>query len=148
MHIPIAHIEPELRSKERFGAIGELLDRLVETGAVPSEADDSVFHTLSQRERVASTGIGFQLAMPHAQCDSLPDPVIAFGRSLGGITFDSLDGLPVQFVLLFIVRSFNEHLQILKDFAGKLSRHHLEAIRNSSTAQEIGAILNGTLEQR
>jgi PTS system fructose-specific IIC component len=147
MRIPIEHIEPELQAKERFGAIGELLDRLVQAGAVPPADRASVFHAICERERIMSTGIGFQLAMPHAECEFLPKPVIAFGRSLAGISFDSLDGTPVQFVLLFIVPSFKEHLQILKDFTGILSLRHLEAIRNCSTAQEIGAILNSVSGQ-
>jgi mannitol/fructose-specific phosphotransferase system IIA component (Ntr-type) len=131
-----------------MGAIGELLDRLVEAGAVPKASRASVFHALAERERCMSTGIGFCLAMPNSQCKSLPAPVVAFGRSGRGISFEAVDGLPVYFVFLFIVRSFEENLQVLKDFTGiLLTRRHLQAIRNAASVQEIAAILNRGRDQ-
>jgi hypothetical protein len=39
MQIPLAHIEPDLQSDERFGAIGELVSKLVSAGAFLPEAE-------------------------------------------------------------------------------------------------------------
>ncbi len=47
-----------------------------------------------------STGIGMGLAIPHAKIPSVTDFVMAVGRSLEGIEFDSLDDLPVNIVIL------------------------------------------------
>jgi len=146
MHIPTAHIEPDIQATERFGAIRELLDRLVRAGAVPIAAQNSVFQALSEREKTLSTGIGFQIALPHATSDIVSEPVIAFGRSRTGIEFNSLDGLPVQFVLLFIVPpGWPLDEQPFKFIAR--DRRTMEAIRSCSTAQEISAILNDGSER-
>ena len=50
-----------------------------------------------------STGIGFGIAIPHASSDKVDEVVAAFGRSVKGIQFDSLDGQPVFFIVLFVV---------------------------------------------
>ena len=57
-----------------------------------------------------STGIGFGIAIPHASSDKVEDVVAAFGRSTKGIEFDSLDGQPVFFVVLFVVPMTNSRL--------------------------------------
>ena len=66
-----------------------------------------------------STGIGFGIAIPHASSDKIEDVVAAFGRSAKGIEFDSLDGQPVFFVVLFVVPKdqFQTHLRTLAAIA-------------------------------
>jgi fructose-specific phosphotransferase system IIA component len=52
------------------------------------------------REKVMSTGIGMGVAIPHAKTNSVSDFVMAIGRAVNGIDFESLDGLPVHIVIL------------------------------------------------
>ncbi len=148
MRILTAHIEPEIQARDGFGAIRELLTRLVHAGAVLGDAEDSIYRALCMREKAMSTGVGARLAMPYAESPSLSAPVVAFGRSTIGIDFHAIDGLPVQFVLLCLTppaRSRDEQYPIAKllhDCGGMLSHHKLQAIRRCSSAQEISAILN------
>lgn len=53
-----------------------------------------------QREKFNTTGIGHEIAIPHARTEAVTDIVIAFGRSPEGLDFASLDGRPVKLVFL------------------------------------------------
>jgi mannitol/fructose-specific phosphotransferase system IIA component (Ntr-type) len=66
-----------------------------------------------------STGIGFGIAIPHASCDAVSEVVACFGRSNEGIDFESLDGKPVHFIVLFLVPKdqFQTHLRTLAAIA-------------------------------
>lgn len=53
-----------------------------------------------ERELIMSTGIGSGIAIPHAKTSAVSDFVIAVGRIREGMDFESLDGLPVQIIIL------------------------------------------------
>lgn len=112
-------ILPDLRATERWEAITEIVDFLVQAGAVQAADRDSVLHALRQREETMSTGIGFGIAIPHASSDCVTEVVTAFARSSQGIEFDSLDNELVHFIVLFIVPKdqFQAHLRTLAAIA-------------------------------
>jgi mannitol/fructose-specific phosphotransferase system IIA component (Ntr-type) len=143
MRIPLAHIEADLRSNERFGAIGELVSKLVGAGAFLPEAEPVLLRDIKRRESVMSTGIGFGIALPHAFSRVAKEPVAAFGLSRKGIEYASLDGLPVSIVFLYVVplgAAIDEHTKLLGRIAGALQRPN--ALRRCTTASEIKAILD------
>ena len=112
-------IIPEMKATERWPAIVELIDLLVQQGQIKAEDRDSILASLKQREETMSTGIGFGIAIPHASSDRIDEVVAAFGRSSQGIEFDALDNAPVKFVVLFIVpkNQFQTHLRTLASIA-------------------------------
>ena len=146
VRIPAEHIEPELKATERFGAIEELLNRLFQAGAIPQNARTTVSVSLAQRERIMSTGIGFGFALPHAASDLISESIAAFGRSRAGIDFASLDGRPVEFVLLYIVATGGDTawLRPLARTGRYISAPEddvRKSLRNCSTAEEMAEIL-------
>lgn len=147
MHIPTAHIEPELKASERYGAIGELLRRLVCAGSLLSCIESELFAAFSEREKMMSTGLGFRLGLPHITSYEVSEPVIAFGRSRAGIEFDSLDEKPVEFVFLFVLPATGfeqERLRLMGQIGHTLGNHSTQkTLRNCSTAQEIADALEG-----
>ena len=50
-----------------------------------------LLHTLIEREKLGSTGIGENVAIPHGKSDELSKVVMVFARSLKGLDFESLD---------------------------------------------------------
>jgi fructose-specific phosphotransferase system IIA component len=114
-----SQIIPEMASKERWDAIRELVDRLVEAGKIDKEDREDVLESIRQREETMSTGIGFGIAIPHASSSKVAEVVAAFGRSTSGIPFESLDGEPVNFIVLFVVPKdqFQTHLRTLDAIA-------------------------------
>ncbi len=93
----------DLRSEDPGGAIDELVDHLVATNKVKAEDRDSIAKAIKHREAAMSTGIGFEVAMPHARTDLVSDVVGVIGRSQKGIDFKALDGRAVRLVVLFLV---------------------------------------------
>lgn len=102
MFIPPDHIVPELRATERYAAIRELLQRLIQVGAVPRHAEESMFTAFRRREEVMTTGVGFGCAYPHISSAAVTERVLALGRSSSGVDFASVDGKPAKVVVLMI----------------------------------------------
>ena len=66
------------------------------------------------REELMSTGIGFNVAVPHVRLDSVSDLVMAVGISRTDISdYDSLDEQPVRIVCMVAARG-DQHAQYLK----------------------------------
>jgi len=112
-------IVPDLKATARWDAIRELVDVLVAAGKIRPEELEPVLESIKQREQTMSTGIGFGIAIPHASSDKVDEVVAAFGRSTAGVEFDSLDGQPVFFIVLFVVPKdqFQTHLRTLAAIA-------------------------------
>jgi mannitol/fructose-specific phosphotransferase system IIA component (Ntr-type) len=134
-------IIPDLVADERWGAIAELVDRLVSVGTISTADRDDVLASIRQREETMSTGIGFGIAIPHASSEKVSDVVAAFGRSVRGVQFDSLDDQPVFFIVLFVVPKdqFQTHLRTLAAIAKFLND---KAVREDlGSATDAAAIL-------
>jgi len=134
-------ILPELRSEERWDAIEELIEQLVSAGCVKDEDRVEILDSIRQREQTMSTGIGLGIAIPHASSELVSDVVAAFGRSTKGVEFDSVDGQPVSFVVLFVVPKdqFQTHLRTLAAIAKFLNDRTVR--EELSKADSAAAIL-------
>lgn len=133
-----SRIVPELQSTERWEAIRELVDRLVDSGKVQPADRQDVLASIRQREETMSTGIGFGIAIPHASSSKVDEVVAAFGRSPKGIPFESLDGQPVTFIVLFVVPrdQFQTHLRTLAAIAKFLND---KSVRDELTTADSAA---------
>ena len=92
-------ILPDLHGTDKASVLKELAAPLVEACGVPSQED--LLGILAERERLESTGIGGGLAIPHGRLKNLKQFVVAFGRSIKGVDFDSIDRKPTH--LFFVV---------------------------------------------
>jgi Kef-type K+ transport system membrane component KefB/mannitol/fructose-specific phosphotransferase system IIA component (Ntr-type) len=72
-----------------------------------------------ERERTAPTGLGDDVAIPHAAVEGLTKPVLALGLSLQGIDFDAPDGRPARLVFLLLVptKAYELEVRILASIA-------------------------------
>ena len=138
--LSLDQIIPEMKASERWTAIVELVDLLVGLKQVKGDDREVVLAALRQREETMSTGIGFGIAIPHASSDRVQKVVAAFGRSQGGIEFDSLDNAPVNFIVLFVVPKdqFQTHLRTLAAIAKFLNdRTVRDRLGTAKSAQEL-----------
>ncbi len=110
---------PELKASDRWEAIDELLDLLVQNGRVAEEDRAEIEAVVKKREKSMSTGIGFGIGIPHASTALIEKATGAFGRSTAGVNFDALDNQPVKMIMLFLVPQgqFQKHLHTLADIA-------------------------------
>ncbi len=86
-------------------------------------ARSKVFDSLFARERLGSTGLGQQVAVPHGRIKGLREPIAALVRVQDPIPFDAPDGQPVKLLMFLLVpESANQHhLDILSELAQMLS---------------------------
>ena len=136
-----AQIVTDLRAKNRWQAIDELINNLVESGKVRPEDRGAITAVIRKRETSMSTGIGLGIGIPHASTDLIPTAVAALGRSTGGVEFDALDGQPVKLVILFLIPQgqFQRHLHTVAEIAKLL--HKAEFRQALEQAPDAGAIL-------
>ena len=79
-----------LEASSKDEALAELVSLLC--GAYRLNGRDAILDAIRAREEKQSTGIGMGLAVPHAKTPAVDRLYIAFGRSVEGIEFDSIDG--------------------------------------------------------
>ena len=91
----------------------EITDFLQNQGLIKDKK--TLLNTLIQREKLGSTGIGENVAIPHGKSDELSHIVTIFARSLKGVDFEALDQKPVHFLCMVIApsNSTGQHLKAL-----------------------------------
>jgi Kef-type K+ transport system membrane component KefB/mannitol/fructose-specific phosphotransferase system IIA component (Ntr-type) len=106
----------QLHARTPPEAIGELVRSLGSLlSGVKRQARDAVL----ERERVAPTGLGDEVAIPHAAVEGLKRPQLALGRAPHGIDFDAPDGKPARFVFLLLIppKAYEDEVRILASIA-------------------------------
>jgi len=113
-----------LQAQDRWQAIEELMNHLVDTHKIQPLHRDSIAESIRKRELSMSTGIGFGIGIPHASTTLVSEVVAVVGRSRKGIQFDALDSKPVHLVFLFLVPAgqFQKHVHLLANIAKSLHR--------------------------
>ena len=105
---------------------------------------ETLFNTLMEREKLGSTGIGENVAIPHGKSDELSQVITVFGRSLKGLDFESLDQKPVHFVCMVIAHSNStgQHLKALARISRLFKNKDLrEGILKLQDANQIYSLL-------
>lgn len=104
---------PELRGRKKPEVLAELAGHLARHQ--PEIHADALYKVLLDREHLASTAIGEEVAIPHGKMDVVRSLVACIGRSRPGVDFDSVDGRPTHifFVLVAPENSTGIHLKAL-----------------------------------
>ena len=90
----------DLSGKDKASVLSELTNFLESNDAIKNK--ETLLSALIEREKLGSTGIGENVAIPHAKSEEIDQILTLFGRSTEGIEFDSLDKKPVYFVCLVV----------------------------------------------
>jgi Kef-type K+ transport system membrane component KefB/mannitol/fructose-specific phosphotransferase system IIA component (Ntr-type) len=106
----------ELHASNPGDAISELVRAL---GSLLAGMKRDVRDAVLERELVAPTGLGDEVAIPHAAIEGLEKPLLALGRSPRGIDFDAPDGRPARIVFLLLIppKAYDEEVRILASIA-------------------------------
>ncbi len=105
----------------------------------------TVLEVLQDRERLGSTGIGDNVAIPHGKLPQLSRLMLSFGRSLKGVDFDSMDGKPSHlfFMLLAPVNSAGLHLKALAKISRMLMNQTFrDNLMKAQDAQELYRLIS------
>ena len=83
---------PRMRSRDKWAAIEELVDKLVEEHEIRIFDHREVLEAVLAREKSRSTGLDHQVALPHGRSQVMEDLVGVLGIAPLGIPFESTDG--------------------------------------------------------
>jgi len=138
--LPEAHVllGVDATSKKRlFEQVGQLFEDRAQIGRA------TVFDSLFAREKLGSTGLGQEIAIPHGRIKGLKHALGAFVRPRQPIPFDAPDGKPVAqvFVLLVPEQATEAHLQLLSELAQMFSdKSFREQLAAATEAAEVHAL--------
>jgi len=144
----VEQIVPEMKASKSSEAIDELIAALVLTGKIRQEESAAISALVHKREFSMSTGIGFGVAVPHAETDLLGAGVAVFGRSSKGIDFNALDNQPVKLVVLFVASAAQreKRLHTLATIARLLHHKNFRAaLESAPDAHAIFKVINGQI---
>ncbi|MDP6543630.1 MAG: PTS sugar transporter subunit IIA [Phycisphaerae bacterium] len=137
-------IIPSLAATTRDEAIAEIMGALADAGAIAGDSVEDVTAALLAREAQSTTGIGNGVAFPHARIKGIKEPLGAIGCSADGIDFNSLDGLPVDMVVLLLSNPEEpgEHLEAMEAVFRHIQRQAFrDEIRACETQDEIANLV-------
>ncbi len=107
----------DLKAGDKESAIREVAQKLADAGKITNP--EKFTKDVLEREGLGSTGIGSNVAIPHARTDAVKGFVIGFGRSVSGIEFAALDGEKVNLVFLMGAdpAELNLYLRVLAELS-------------------------------
>ena len=108
-----------IQGETKQAAITELLNAVVIKGVLDLSRERGVREQILEREKVASTGIGNGVAIPHAKNKFAERFGWILGTSHDGVEFDSHDQMPAFVVALWVCRpgDTKEHLGLMRALA-------------------------------
>ncbi|MGW7282885.1 fructose-specific PTS transporter subunit EIIC [Streptomyces sp. NPDC054844] len=133
-------VKRQLDALDKEAAIREMASLLAATGKVADV--EELVQTALRREEQGTTGLGEEIAIPHAKTDAVTAPIVGFARAADGIEWGSLDGTEAKLVFMISVpeaAAGDEHLRILALLSRKLMDPDFRA--RLQTAQDEAAIL-------
>jgi PTS system nitrogen regulatory IIA component len=101
----------------------QLLQELARRASAALSLDQrAILDALQARENLGSTGLGKGFALPHARLNVLTRFFVLFVRLARPIDFASIDGLPVNLMILLLTpaNAGNQHLATLAALARPL----------------------------
>ncbi|MFQ5674404.1 MAG: PTS sugar transporter subunit IIA [bacterium] len=107
----------DLKAATKKDTLSELAALFVKSKIIRKKS--LVLEMLRKRETLGSTGIGKGVAIPHGRTTAAIEVKIAFGKSVAGIDFDSIDKKPVHLVFVVLAPPQDENNRYLP-ILGKL----------------------------
>ncbi len=110
-------IVPQLKSRTKEEVFRELVGHLLPL--CPGVSKDVLLNGLIEREKLMTTGIARNIALPHTHVPGLGRTVGLLGVSREGIEYQSLDGEPVHLVFCLVGDDDqpDAHIKVLRSLA-------------------------------
>lgn len=106
---------------------------------------ESALIAVLEREIVAPTGLGDEVAIPHAAVNGLERPVVALGLAPDGLDFDAPDGKPARIVFLLLLppKAFEREVRVLAALARSVFDEKARiALLEAKTSEDAVRILD------
>jgi fructose PTS system EIIBC or EIIC component len=141
--LTINTINLSLKGSQKSDVIEELVQVLDSAGKLANRIEFKA--AILKREEQSTTGIGDGIAIPHAKTKAVKQASIAFGRSVSGVNYESLDGQPAH--LFFMIAApdgaNNTHLDALSRLATLLMKEEVrKQLLEAKSEQEVLSIID------
>ena len=128
-----------------------LLQQMAQFAAGRLQVDGAeILSSISERERLGSTGFGQGVAIPHGKIEGLARIYCMFARLSEPVDYKAIDGQPVDLVFLLLSPpdAGAEHLKALAAIS-RVTRHAptLEKMRGARSRDALAAVLMGADER-
>ncbi|QMV16108.1 PTS sugar transporter subunit IIA [Vibrio spartinae] len=141
-------INLNLQAKTKDEVLNELCHMLYDNGCISDV--DAFLKDVYLREHEGETGLGSYIAIPHGKSDSVIKTSIAIGKTPHDIAWESLDDLPVRFIILFAVRMIDKstvHIKLLAHVSELLADDDLlDQLLNIKSKEELFSLF-GNIEE-
>jgi mannitol/fructose-specific phosphotransferase system IIA component (Ntr-type) len=85
-----------LKATTQEDVLSEILECMVAGGSLEQELYDRAYQGLIERERLATTGVGRNVAIPHIKVEGLERVAASLCVHPEGVEWSAIDGEPVQ----------------------------------------------------
>jgi len=131
-------VKVPLEAADKQQAIYSLVDVLCDGTGIDAHQDlkDAVW----QREITRTTGIGHGIAIPHGKCSGFQSLSIAVGMPAVPLDFGSIDGRPVDLIILLAspLDQTGPHIEALALISRMLNDNTFHgALKNAASSQEV-----------
>lgn len=136
------NVKLELQGRTKDEVLREMSEMLYQNGCITDQ--EAFVKELYLREEEGITGIGEGIAIPHGKSPIVTKTVVAVGRNLEGIEWETFDDKPVRVVIMFAVRDVDvsQHVMLLSRVAELLcDKEVTNALLEAKTVEEIIKIL-------
>ena len=124
-------INLSLQARQKTDALREVASLLVQSKRIRDF--EEFFAEILERERVSSTALGHDVAIPHARTEQCSEILLAVGRSAAGVDFETKDG-PVR--LIFLIGTPKQMVTDYLRVVGNLAR----LLRQDALRQKLLAV--------
>jgi mannitol/fructose-specific phosphotransferase system IIA component (Ntr-type) len=127
------------KARDKWDALGQIVDLLASQGRVPADRRDAVLEALTSREKFSSTGMEFGVALPHAPVDGIEQALSVLAVSPQGVNFLSADGQPARIIVALVIprKAQKNHIPTLAGIARLLNFEEFrEVLVRSRTPRE------------
>jgi fructose-specific phosphotransferase system IIA component len=104
------YIKIPLKGESKKEVINELIEKLSPYNIF--ENKDEVFSAILEREKIMTTGVGRDVAIPHCKKKDCRDFAIALGIHPKGVDFRSIDNKPAKIIFLLLGPEENPGMHI------------------------------------
>ena len=142
LHLLGANDSLNLRLTDKWEAINQMIEVLIEEQQFPSTQRQRVLQSALERERKSSTGLGPATAIPHAPIPDLPGIIGCLGICPEGVDFDSNTGEKVHFIFLLLTpqQNYRSYIPVLAQIASLVRNDSMQqALLSAQTPAEVTA---------
>lgn len=132
---------PSLKFKDKKHLLQHLAERAGQLTHMPTLV---ILETLTERERLGTTGVGQGIAIPHGRLADLKKIIGVFARLETPIEYDAVDNQPVDLVFMLLAPegAGADHLKALARVSRLLrNQAACEKLRKAATTEALYAIL-------